>query len=146
MLCKGVAYCNNKNDLRWCKNATIWDEPSPEDWKPISGYSMCSLTPTDGFIPSGQQIRLETRDNGLFNCFNRADESPFLKARKNHTKKDWLQVVNTPCSDNEYDFQKRRCLGRNPNQCVYLSSKFKTFFITKYLSTMYIYLSIHHDI
>ena len=47
----GVALCPNKNDLRWCQNATSWEVP--EDWTPMYGSDekvkvKCAWDESDG--------------------------------------------------------------------------------------------------
>merc|ERR1712142_203740 len=34
-VCRGVPLCPNHLDLKWCKNASIWNKPA--DWKPLRG-------------------------------------------------------------------------------------------------------------
>ena len=46
-LCKGVALCPNKEDLKYCKNATSWTLDDSE-WKPIKG--MFLSVHTDVFV------------------------------------------------------------------------------------------------
>ena len=119
-ICKGIPLCDNKNDLKWCKNATFWNEPA--DWKPTVDHSSCTLTSqTDGVVPHAQLVQTSLVDDGTYHCLNRADEHIFLEKKQNNTNNDWLQLVTTPCFDG--DFQ-RRCLGRNPDQCSYSLCKY----------------------
>ena len=122
-LCKGMPLCENKNDLKWCKDE--WKLPSPHfkyifDYEKIEQHSKCSKSHQfDNFIPNGQDILKEDIGNGLvYNCFNRADEDPFQKIGYNQSEgdKSWLGWVRTPC----YNIMERRCLGQKPSQCVYI--------------------------
>ena len=111
-VCKGDPQCSNMNDLKWCKNATLWNKPTA--WTPIHDHSMCNLTPQPaGMVSSGQVILTEQRDDLEYHCFNRADESPYSK--NIYFYSDWLQWVNTPCDSDYY----RRCIGRHPEKCVH---------------------------
>ena len=65
----------------------------------------------DNFVPNGQDILSNDIEDGLvYDCFNRADENPFNQSES----KSWSELVRTPCPLDLY----RRCLGKNPNQCV----------------------------
>ena len=124
-ICKGIPLCDNKNDLKWCKNATLWNEPP--DWKPIVGHSACTLaSQTDGLVPHAQLVKTFLVDDGTYHCLNRADEHIFSEKRQNHTNNgtDWLQSVTTPCGLDVFGDAYRRCLGRNPDQCVWVYSKY----------------------
>ena len=122
-MCKGKPLCNNKNDLKWCKD--VWDLSSTNFTQivEIAGgrkHSKCNKShQPDNFVPNGQDILEEDIGNGLFyNCFNRADEDPFKKSTHNQSEdegdKSWSDWVRTPCQSRSY----RRCLGQKPNQCV----------------------------
>ena len=124
-ICKGIPLCDNKNDLKWCKNATFWHEPA--DWKPMVKRSACSLTSqTDGVVPHSQLVKTFLVDDGTYHCLNRADEHIFSEKRQNDTNNgtDWLQSVTTPCDLDVFGDGWRRCLGRNPDQCVWVYSKY----------------------
>ena len=121
-LCKGVPLCGNKEDLKWCKAASMWTVP--ENWTPMLDYTPENLvTSTDqlqkkcSFVndtdPPGQWFHSEDKMDGhLYQCINRTDENPFSK-QKNATDDTWLEWVNIPCG-----LDGRRCLGDKPNQCV----------------------------
>ena len=104
-VCKGNPQCSNMNDLKWCKNATSWKEPT--NWTAINSYSTCDLTPLlDGMASHSQVIQKDQRYDKIYQCFNRADESPYSKKENNYDNvtddgdgTDWLQLVNTPCPD-----------------------------------------------
>ena len=119
-ICKGIPLCDNKNDLKWCKNASFWNEPA--DWKPMAEHLACTLTrQADGVVPHGQLVKTFLVDDGTYHCLNRADEHIFSEKRQNNTNNDWLQLVTTPCEGGD---AQRRCLGRNPDQCVDLTGKY----------------------
>ena len=120
----GKPICENKNDLKWCKDE--WDLSSP-NFKYIvdtflgnngNHYKCNKSYQPENFVPNGQDIYAEDIGNGLFyNCFNRADEDPFKKIDYNQSEdeggKSWSDWVRTPCK-----FLNRRCLGQKPSQCV----------------------------
>ena len=66
--CNGTSVCDNKEDLRLCKNETLWtslsDVLGPE-------YVQCN--------GSGQWIKRQKHNDGVFDCVNRRDEVPFKK-------------------------------------------------------------------
>ena len=124
-LCKGKPLCGNGNDLKWCKD--VWKLPSPNftyiyDNTLDKVHSKCTKGhQPENFVPNGQDILSEVIGNGLvYNCFNRADEDPFKKVAYNQSEsKSWSEWVRTSCpldplGKNLY----RRCLGKNPIQCV----------------------------
>ena len=112
--------CDNKEDLKWCKAASMWTVP--DNWIQLAGspYSLrenflqekCTFqNETD---PRGQWINPENKmDHLVYHCINRADEDPFSKKKE---MKNWLDWVNSPCDNSE--FLPRRCLGNKPSQCV----------------------------
>ena len=125
----GIPLCPNKQDVRWCQNATSWEVP--ENWTPMFGRDRkvkvkCSYeTDKD---PRGQWINDSEKGDGLdYHCLNRKDENPFLK-KANTTKtekKSWLENVNSTCPDvitNGISFNgkhnDRRCLGNRADECV----------------------------
>ena len=121
-MCKGKPLCENKNDLKWCKD--VWDLPSPNftNINDIDGkHSKCNKShQPENFVLNGQDILEKDIGNGLvYNCFNRGDEDPFKKIGYNQSEdegeKSWSDWVRTPCQDDYY----RRCLGQNPSQCVF---------------------------
>ena len=86
-------------------------------------HSACTLTSQiDGVVPHGQLVKTSLIDDGTYHCLNRADEHIFFEKRQNDTNNgtDWLQLVNMPCVSDGH----RRCLGRNPDQCVDPGSKY----------------------
>ena len=124
-LCKGKPLCGNKNDLKWCK--AVWKLPSPNFTNIMNKgsdeiHSKCTKGhQPDNFVPNGQDILSKDIEDGLFyDCFNRADENPFKRAAYNQSEsKSWSELVRTPCPlDGDGKYLYRRCLGKNPNQCV----------------------------
>ena len=121
-MCKGKPLCDNKNDLKWCKD--VWDLPSPNfkyilDYDERQHYKCNKSHQHENSVPNGQDILAEDIRNGLsYNCFNRADEDPFKKIGYNQSEdegeKSWSDWVRTPC---QYNYL-RRCLGQKPSQCV----------------------------
>ena len=89
----------------------------------MKDHSVCTLTSqTNGVVPHAQLVKKSQTDDGTYHCLNRADEHFIFEKRQNGTNNatDWLQLVTTPCvSDTD-----RRCLGRNPDQCVSLRGKY----------------------
>ena len=83
-LCKGKPLCDNKNDLKWCKE--VWDLPSPNfkhivDDNTRHHYKCNKSQQHENYVPNGQDILAEDIGNGLvYNCFNRADEDTFKKS------------------------------------------------------------------
>ena len=78
------------------------------------------------WISENTENLVGTRGDNIYHCLNRADEKPFLRGQKNDTNSTeelWLQWVSTPCPFDEYD-QLRRCIGRQPDQCVHAKCKF----------------------
>ena len=70
LLCNGTSVCDNKEDLRLCKNETRW-KSLPDVIS--SGYVQCK--------GSGQWIKKGKHNDGVFDCVNRRDEVPFKKAQ-----------------------------------------------------------------
>ena len=90
-------------------------------------HSVCNLTSqTDGVVPHSQLVKTFLVDDGTYHCLNRADEHIFSEKRQNDTNNgtDWLKLVTTPCRLDEFRGHYRRCLGRNPDQCIWINSKF----------------------
>ena len=114
-VCKGIPQCSNKEDLKWCKNATSWSF-SHTDWEPLYQLVRCTHPGQPEYHP-GQWISFAVKGDGLFQCYNRADEVPFSANKIKDAQKTWLEVVHTPCN-----FGYRRCLGRG-DQCVNSASK-----------------------
>ena len=126
-VCKGIPQCSNKEDLKWCKNATSWSLPHTEDWKPLNGLVRCTHPGQPDYHP-GQWIDSYLKGDGLFQCYNRAtaDEDPFSLDKNKNAQKTWLELVNTPCDnkgDPKSELKWRRCLGRS-NQCVISRGKY----------------------
>ena len=122
-VCRGVPLCPNYLDLKWCKNASLWNEPA--GWEPLDERFLCrNELQLNGTKHNGQWIKSNEARNGLFyNCLNRMDEDPFVKIKKENAtvssnKKTWLQLVNTPCEKDAFGDPKRRCLGNTPDVCV----------------------------
>ena len=121
--------CSNKEDLKWCKNATTW--PVPDNWKPLNDPAIeqdglvdipllkCSFLQNDT-NPQGQWFSQLTKGR-VYNCFNRADENPFSKEKNgaDNILNNWLQLVKTQCDDRPFwDENERRCLGDRVDSCV----------------------------
>ena len=74
-ICKGTSFCENKEDLRHCKNETLWTSLSdilgPE-------YKQCK--------GSGQWIKKKKQNDGVFDCFNRRDEVLFKKTQSDNSE------------------------------------------------------------
>ena len=115
-VCKGIPQCSNKEDLKWCKNATSWSLPH-KNWKPLDGLERCTHPGQPEYHP-GQWIYPEVKGDGLYQCYNRADEVPFSANKIKDAKKTWLELVHTPCPN-----RNRKCLGRG-DQCVNPYCKF----------------------
>ena len=121
--CDGTSVCDNKEDLRQCKNKTLWEKATP---LLDSGNVQCP--------GSGQWIKSGSMNNGIFDCLNRQDEVEttfFKKANSGNVTKDWLKEVRKPCpnktsgsDDNKNGENWRRCLGNQPDRCVYSLCKF----------------------
>ena len=84
-------------------------------------------------VSYGQWITEDTenfvgkRGDNIYHCLNRADEKPFFRGQKidtNLTEEFWLQWASKPCPYDEYYSQWRRCIGRQPDQCVKAKCKF----------------------
>ena len=111
--------CSNKEDLKWCKAASMWTVP--DNWTPMEvgdRYNNRNLQEKCSTLndtnPQGQWIDSEHKTDGIFQCINRKDGNPYSK-QKNHTDSNsWIELVNSPCESLAY----RRCLGDKPTQCV----------------------------
>ena len=113
--------CPNKEDLKWCKAASLWNVP--DNWTSMSDGSWdgtpnvqekCTifLNDTD---PRGQWINAEDFFDGKrLQCINRTDENPFSYQKNLTDDYRWLQLVHSSC----FHSNSRRCLGDKPNQCV----------------------------
>ena len=109
-ICNGTSVCDNKEDLRQCKNKTRWENATP-----MFENVQCPGT--------GQQIKSGSKNNGIFDCINRRDEeeTTFNKKNSDNSTQDWLREVHKPCPKGE---NYRRCLGNQPNRCVHSKCKF----------------------
>ena len=115
----GIPLCPNKQDVRWCQNATSWEVP--KNWTPMYGSDgkvkvKCSLNKKEK-DPRGQWISpIEKGDGHTYHCLNRKDEKPFLK-KVNTTREEnsWLENVNSACP---YGEDYRRCLGNRADECI----------------------------
>ena len=125
--CDGTSVCDNKEDLRQCKNESLWRSLSDVIG---SEYVQCP--------GSGQWIKSGSKNDGIFDCLNRRDEeeTTFKKANSDNetslnATQDWLKEVHKLCPNKTsggpyYNNGKnwRRCLGNQPDICVYSKSKF----------------------
>ena len=109
-ICNGTSVCDNKEDLRQCKNKTRWENATP-----IFENVQCPGT--------GQQIKSGSKNDGIFDCINRRDEeeTTFKKTNSDNSTQDWLKEVHKPCPKGE---EYRRCLGNQPDRCVRSRCKF----------------------
>ena len=123
--------CPNKEDLKYCRNATSGGL-TDATWKPIDAtrdFLSCNHLDqqSDQKNLQGQQINpLQINDGRFFHCLNRRDENPFDAGKKNNeisNQKTWLDNVKKPCS---LGSSYRRCLGGRVDQCVHGGSKFQT--------------------
>ena len=124
-MCNGTSVCDNKEDLRQCKNESLWRSLSD-----VLGY---------GYVQcpgSGQQIKIGSKNDGIFDCLNRRDEegTTFKNTSSDNPTQDWLKEVHKPCPNitdqsqdwiDEYRNGKnwRRCLGNQPDRCVWSPCK-----------------------
>ena len=116
--------CDNKEDLKWCKAASMWTVP--DNWIPMNSYvpgekggiPQMKCTFHNDTDPRGQWYNPENYFDGkIFQCINRADEDPFSK-QKNTTDR-WLELVNSSCVETGAGtIGWRRCLGDKPTLCV----------------------------
>ena len=133
-LCKGVALCPNKEDLKFCKNATSWSLPDADKWETIRDHVYCHVEgKPDSQSPHGQLIKKSTDNDGrIYNCVNRRDEEPFkankaVNSTEGGAQKKWLDDVNKPCpapSWDNYPNHYRRCLGQRADHCIDIYCKF----------------------
>ena len=72
-LCKGVALCPNKEDLKFCKNATSWTLDDSE-WKPTDGRFLSEHTDVSKkFLILNLKIEIHVTGN----CLKIEDVSKF---------------------------------------------------------------------
>ena len=120
VLCKGVPFCENKGDLRWCKS----NASSHIDIKPIFDDNIlsCNSLGDRAHLKSinGQQIKNKSSNVFLeFRCFNRKDLNPFASFKGRNQSK-WLKNVNKKCKSGI----QNRCLGQESEQCSNIRGKF----------------------
>ena len=131
-LCKGVALCPNKEDLKFCKNATSWSLPDAEKLEAIRDHVYCHVEgKPDSQSPHGQLIKKSTNNDGrVYNCVNRRDEEPFkankaVNSTEGGAQKKWLDDVNSPCPIKDtWRVKYRRCLGQRADHCIDVECKF----------------------
>ena len=118
--CDGTSVCDNKEDLRQCKNESLWRSLSDVIGAELSDdigpeYVQCP--------ESGQWIKSGSKNDGIFDCLNRRDEegTTFKKTNSDNANQDWLEQVHKRCPEGEED---RHCLGNQPDRCVHSSCKF----------------------
>ena len=128
-LCNGTALCPNKEDLKYCQNATSLGL-TDTNWKPINGKQSCNNLgqPDEQKKLQGQQIDPLNVNDNRFHCWNRKDEQPFDVAKTTNgtndgNQKTWLDNVEKPC---EKGSEYRRCLGDRADQCARSRGKFLT--------------------
>ena len=111
-MCNGTSVCDNKEDLRQCKNESLWRSLSDVI---ESEYVQCP--------GSSQWIKSGSMNNGIFDCLNRRDEeeTTFKKTNSGNATQDWHKEVHKPCPKGE---KYRRCLGNQPDKCVFSQCKF----------------------
>ena len=118
-MCKGTPLCDNQEDLRQCKNITVWETATP-----LHGNVLCK--------GSGQQIKSRSYNSGIVDCLNRRDEPIFSKIKSSKVKRDWLFQVNTTCPNKGGPLPLRlrngknwrRCLGDQHHICIFSGCKF----------------------
>ena len=141
-LCKGSALCPNKEDLKYCQNATSLGL-TDTNWEPINSYYVVKKNktkrvrgtqscnnlgqPDEEKKLQGQQINPLNVNDNQFHCWNRKDEQPFDVAKTTNgtndgNQKTWLDNVEKPCES----IYHRRCLGDRADQCVHSRGNFLT--------------------
>ena len=99
-LCKGIPFCQNMADLKFCKNAMSWNLPSA-GWELYKGIRAgvrvsCNYL----YYPNNQSRRgqliegVTNKDGKLYNCINRRDENPFKLYSGTEIQEDWLNLFN----------------------------------------------------
>ena len=117
-LCNGEMRCENRNDLRWCKDPQRYEEDCDTS---CEGSSWCFPTRSRcGSVNSlvvegipGQCIYNSDIANSKYECFDRSDESPFNKVKEDF----WVDVQLNICYDNT-GWQGFECTKNNVTKCV----------------------------
>ena len=116
-LCQGEIICENDKDLKWCKDPQRSEEDCDTTCKDsswcFSSVSRCGSVNSivvEG-IP-GQCIANNYISNNNYECFDRSDESPFSKVKKDF----WVDVQLKVCHD-ETGWQGFECTNNNVTKC-----------------------------
>ena len=110
--------CENRKDLRWCKDPKRYEEDCDTS---CQGSSWCFPTRSRcGSVNSlvvegipGQCIYNSDIANSKYECFDRSDESPFNKVKEDF----WVDVQLNLCHD-KTGWQGFECTKNNVTKCV----------------------------